>query len=390
MSTAPDLPEPLAPPAPYLRPIAPGDSPIAFDEALRAAAPRLRRYAARRLGDLHEAEEVVQETLLRACQHQAGFATEDDLMAWSTVVSGRLVIDRLRLRSRSVVVPEIPESARTGRDTADVVVARDEARAALDALEAMPARQAAVLWAREVEGLSYDDIAERFDLSEPTVRSLLHRARRTLRREYAARGGTLPAVGILVAIAPWRDGLHYVDKLRAVAKQSLAPAATSLAALSVIGAAAVFVMPGGGTGTQRIPAVAISPTHTAAAATTTTGVTATPSHGGAPKLAASAAGGASGGGTGPTHHDVGDLIGKAAPHRCVRNQGSRADTQTGINCAAPDPTAPVFVVRVPVPKNPVISREVGISSDRVDCRKLPDSTISRCVQGSQTPPARTP
>src|SRR5439155_1125556 len=85
----------------------------------------------------------------------------------------------------SAAVPELPPGSRAARDTADVVVARDEARIALDALEAMPSRQASVLWAREVEGLSYDEISERYGLSEPTVRSLLHRARRTLRREYA-------------------------------------------------------------------------------------------------------------------------------------------------------------------------------------------------------------
>jgi RNA polymerase sigma-70 factor (ECF subfamily) len=176
--------------------------PAIFDEALRRAMPRLRRYASRRLIDQHEAEEVVQEALLRAFQHREQLATEDDLMAWLTVVTGRLTIDRLRVRGRMTPVAELPAGSRASRDTADVVVARDEARIALDALEAMPSRQASVLWAREVEGLSYEDICDRFDLTEPTVRSLLHRARRTLRREYADRGGTLPAMG-LVALAPW-------------------------------------------------------------------------------------------------------------------------------------------------------------------------------------------
>src|SRR3954469_16804162 len=228
MSTAPDLPDPLlawperAAGVPESLPGAVAQPVIGLEEALRRAAPRLRRYATRRLRDAHEAEEIVQEALLRACQHRSGFATEDDLMAWSTVVTGRLVIDRLRLRTRSVSVAEGPDHARLGRDTADVVVARDEARAALDALEAMPSRQAAVLWSREVEGLTYDEIAERFGLSEPTVRSLLHRTRRTLRREYAARGGTLPVAGLVFLLAPWRTPLQRLARLQTVAKQSLA------------------------------------------------------------------------------------------------------------------------------------------------------------------------
>jgi RNA polymerase sigma-70 factor (ECF subfamily) len=142
-----------------------------FEEVVRRLTPRLQRYATRRLGDRHEAEELVQEALLRAFDHRDELQTEEDVAAWSTCVTGRLVIDRLRVRGRSTSMAEVPEGTRVGRDTADVVVARDEARLALDALDAMPPRQAAVLWAREVEGLAYDEIGDRFGMSEPAVRS---------------------------------------------------------------------------------------------------------------------------------------------------------------------------------------------------------------------------
>jgi RNA polymerase sigma-70 factor (ECF subfamily) len=213
-------------------PEAPAEEIVDFDDALRAATPRLQRYAARRLLDQHEAEEVVQEALLRAFQHRDTLRTEDDLMAWLTVVTGRLVIDRLRVRGRMTPVAELPAGSRAARDTADVVVARDEARLALDALEAMPTRQASVLWAREVEGLSYDEISERYGLSEPTVRSLLHRARRTLRREYAVRGGTLPSLG-LVAFAPWLRGLRLASRLRDAARKTTGAAAVTATGLAV-------------------------------------------------------------------------------------------------------------------------------------------------------------
>ena len=247
MTTAPDLPVPVdaaavpaqaAPERPPLAlvPALPGaataDDIVDFDEALRAACPRLQRYAGRRLQDTHEAEEVVQEAMLRAFTHREMLRTEDDLMAWLTVVTGRLVIDRLRVRGRMTPVAELPVGSRAMRDTADVVVARDEARMALDVLEAMPTRQASVLWAREVEGLSYDEISERYDLSEPTVRSLLHRARKTLRREYAERGGTLPSLG-LVAFAPWLRGLRFAARLRDAAKKTTGAAAVTATSLAV-------------------------------------------------------------------------------------------------------------------------------------------------------------
>lgn len=234
MTTQPELPDvaPLpARPLLYVAP-APAESDVDFDGFVRAYEGRLRRLVMRRIGDLCEAEEITQETLLRAYQHRASFATEDELMAWSTVVAQRLVIDRVRVRGRSVAVAEVPETARMGRDTADIVVARHEARAALESLEAIPTRQAAILWAREVEGLHYEEIAERFGITEPAVRSLLHRGRKALRKEFKDRTGSLPLNG-LVPFAPWLLALKAAGRMRGAAKAAAKSTATAAAALSV-------------------------------------------------------------------------------------------------------------------------------------------------------------
>jgi RNA polymerase sigma-70 factor (ECF subfamily) len=239
VSTAQDLPglygEPLAVPAaapPALR-LVPAQ-PLDFDDAVRRVRPRLHRYAIRRLGDAHEAEELIQEALLRAYTHREQLLTEEDLSAWTTVVTGRLVIDRLRVRGRSTSVADVPEGSRVGRDTADVVVARDEARTALDALDAMPTRQASLLWAREVEGKSYDELCTQFAMTEPAVRSVLTRARKALRREYELRGGTVP-VGGLAVLAPWIAGLSWADKLRKAANKLTAPAVLGAAGIAALG-----------------------------------------------------------------------------------------------------------------------------------------------------------
>lgn len=243
MSTAHDLPglygEPLGAPAvvpPALR-LVPAPLPeqrLDFDDAVRRLRPRLHRYAIRRLGDAHEAEELVQEALLRAYTHREQLHTEEDLAAWTTVVTGRLVIDRLRVRGRSTSMADVPEGSRVGRDTAEVVVARDEARTALDALDAMPVRQAALLWAREVEGKSYEELCQQFAMTEPAVRSVLTRARKALRREYELRGGTVP-VGGLAVLAPWAAGLTWADKLRRAAHRLTAPAVLGAAGIAALG-----------------------------------------------------------------------------------------------------------------------------------------------------------
>ena len=256
MTTQPELPD-IAPlparPILYVAP-APAESDVDFDGFVRAYEARLRRLVMRRIGDLCEAEEITQETLLRAYQHRASFATEDELMAWSTVVAQRLVIDRVRVRGRSIAVSEVPESARLGRDTADIVVARHEARAALESLEAIPTRQAAILWAREVEGLHYEEIAERFGITEPAVRSLLHRGRKALRKEFKDRTGSLPLNG-LVPFAPWLLALKAAGKVRGAAKTIARSSVTGAAALSLSALVAVTGIGPFGAGTDHAPAM---------------------------------------------------------------------------------------------------------------------------------------
>ena len=127
-------------PAPEASPAGQPLDDIDFDDFVRRHGMRLRSLVLRRIGDPSDAEEITQETLLRAYTHRHSFTVENELIAWSTVVAQRLVIDRLRVRGRFVAVAEVPEAARLGRDTADIVVARQEARTALDALRGDPER----------------------------------------------------------------------------------------------------------------------------------------------------------------------------------------------------------------------------------------------------------
>jgi RNA polymerase sigma-70 factor (ECF subfamily) len=397
MTTAPDLPlrgqpaplpygltsygepayaEPVRPPLALVPPARESDDPSvdltdpgAFDDALSRAIPRLRRYASRRLFDAHEAEEVVQEAMLRAFQHREELATEDDLMAWLTVVTGRLTIDRLRVRGRMTPVAELPAGARTGRDTADVVVARDEARIALDALEAMPARQASVLWAREVEGMSYDDIGERYGLSEPTVRSLLHRARRTLRREYSERGGTLPTMG-LVALAPWLRGLRFAGRVRDVARRGGSAAAVAATGLAITAVAPLW-------GSAHAPAErAVPPMHGIVAKAHETDVRSTS----APAAAAAT----------PVHPVSSTHLATAPPAGGMTKIGnfhtSCGSHQVRVNCAAPKGNTLFVIVPGPV-KAPVGNgNAVGVSTNDISCKPVPETALTHCDPATKDQP----
>ena len=355
------VPGPACPPA------------LDFNDVVRRLTPRLQRYATRRLGDRHEAEELVQEALLRAYDHRAELTTEDDVAAWATCVTGRLVIDRLRVRGRSVSVAEVPEGVRVGRDTADVVVARDEARLALDALDAMPSRQAAVLWAREVEGLAYDEIGARFAMTEPAVRSVLSRARKTLRREFATRGGTLPAAG-LVALAPWVEGLTWADRLRRAAVRAAAPAALGVASLGVL--TGVLPVPFGSpaeTSPSSRPAVAIVD---AAAVRPAPAVT-------VPRAAAVAAPAATGRAAPPVvprserAAPTPGLVGQTGLNDTCLTAADRGAGVGGVGCAPP--TDYVLLVGPPLPADVAGIDRVALATDEQDCSVVPTTALTTCT-----------
>jgi RNA polymerase sigma-70 factor (ECF subfamily) len=358
-----------AQPTPRLRLVP--DVPLDFDDAVRRITPRLQRYARRRLGDAHEAEELVQEALLRAYKHGDQLLTEDDLIAWCTVVTGRLVIDRLRVRGRSTCVADVPEGSRVGRDTAEVVVARDEARMALDALDAMPARQAAVLWAREVEGQAYDEIGKRFGMTEPAVRSILTRARKALRKEYASRGGTLPVAG-LAALAPWVSGLRFADRVRGAATRLAAPAAIGAMALGLVGGALYSpLFHPDLQGPSRVQAVVSSsvgkPAVVSAPAAPVVRAVAVRPAAAAPARPARV----------PTILQDGPL--KAA---CLADpaEGAGAGNES---CGSQKDSASLYVNQS-LPDNPTGIRDVGVESDKFKCTYIPTTPVTTCTATPST------
>ncbi len=342
------------------------DETLDFEAAVTRLRPRLQRYAARRLGDQHEAEELVQEALLRACRQ--GLRTEDELAAWCHVVISRLVLDRLRVRGRTVSVSDVPEGTRRHRDTADIVVARDEARIALDALDAIPARQASVLWAREVEGASYAEIGDRFAMTEPAVRSVLTRARKALRSEYATRGGTLPYAGLGV-LAPWAALRDLSFLHRAASRMST----LGVAALGVTALGGLLLLPSPPATADSSPrtttpiAEASAPVPPAAIARHATVA--------ASRSAASAAGSRAmarteTGTTTPT-------VLTPLAHFCPT--GTSGAGAGGSDCV-PARTAYVYVT-TSVHAGPVDVHEVGVRTNDYDCAHFPTTPVLSCRNG---------
>jgi RNA polymerase sigma factor (sigma-70 family) len=383
VTTQPELPDVAALPArPALRlATMPAEPDVDFDGFVREYEARLRRLVMRRIGDLCEAEEITQETLLRAYQHRASFASEDELMAWSTVVAQRLVIDRVRVRGRSVAVAEVPEGARLGRDTADIVVARHEARAALESLEAIPTRQAAILWAREVEGLHYEEIAERFGISEPAVRSLLHRGRKALRKEFKDRTGMVPLNG-LAPFAPWLLALKAAGKVRGAAKPVSRPTVSAAAALSltalVVSGLGAFHGGSSGAGGVRIDTAPGGATHITRILEPTAAVE---------RIGASALApyGRSG-----TRGATAAHVGNSEPVLPITPKGKACLGELCAGVRGFEYSG--ATIEIVLPENPALDHPIVVTTDNVDCKTtgLPSSGPVRCTQNAHSPDPEDP
>jgi len=161
--------------------------PSAFDELYRRYFGRLHRFCQRHTRDVHEAEEIAQEAFVRALRSMGSLTGERRFYPWMTVIAKRITIDRHRKLSRLELTEE-PELGAVDPDLDHLFDAVDAGHVR-DALAQVGPRHREVLLLREAEGLSYAEIGERLEVPVTTVEALLHRARKALRREFAAVGG---------------------------------------------------------------------------------------------------------------------------------------------------------------------------------------------------------
>ena len=169
---------------------------VRFEEEVLELADQVYRVARRLVSTREEAEELVQETYVRAFRNWKSFTPGTNLRAWLFRILTNLNIDRGRREQRTPQTQPIEEGDyflynRLEEDGAgedeERVVERLSQDAIVQALSAVPHNFRDVIVLVDIGDFSYQDAAQILDVPVGTVMSRLHRGRRILKRELAER-----------------------------------------------------------------------------------------------------------------------------------------------------------------------------------------------------------
>jgi RNA polymerase sigma-70 factor (ECF subfamily) len=177
--------------------------PEAYDEIFARYRPLAERVCMRILGDREDAQEAVQETMLRVLRGLPVFNGRYQLQAWIARIATNVSVDMVRARGRrpqqSGGLHDLGEDAVTdaAMDPERLVEQILERERVLSILDEIPPHHREALVLREFEGRSHEEIGDALGVSPAQAKALIHRAKSTFRRAWGEeRHG-------IAAFLPW-------------------------------------------------------------------------------------------------------------------------------------------------------------------------------------------
>lgn len=157
-----------------------------FHEQVFPIRHKLYRFALRITGSVHEAEDVVQEVLEKVWK-TAPEQTENvqNWEAWCMTLTRNRSLDKTRSQSlrRTTPLEGVTEQKSLSINPAQATERNDLVDRVKRMMQQLPEKQKLVMHLRDIEELSYEEIAESLAISLDQVKVSLHRARKTIREK---------------------------------------------------------------------------------------------------------------------------------------------------------------------------------------------------------------
>lgn len=170
-----------------------GDT-AAFAELVRRYESKVFRLGLKMLRNEQDAEDVLQETFVNVYRHLDDFRGDAEFSTWIYRIATNASLMRIRSRRPTASLDEPADSGDSPGDpasprelvdwsaTPEEVLLNGETRSQMDAaLARLPATLRSVFVLRDIQGLSVAETAHALNISEPNVKTRLHRARLALR-----------------------------------------------------------------------------------------------------------------------------------------------------------------------------------------------------------------
>ena len=202
----------------------------AFEELHRRYVASIYRLVRRKLGDALLAEDIAQETFMKALRMMDRVDDSFNFGGWVHTVARNLCFDELRRRQRDLRADGVEEeegellanlpSTSKSFDPVLVQESNEMRRQVWVVAQRLPEKYRLVLTLRELQDLSYRQIARTLKMSESAVETLLYRARLRFKEEYvAAEGeGDLTHADAVPLLAPYLAGKLRRNQAEAVRK----------------------------------------------------------------------------------------------------------------------------------------------------------------------------
>jgi len=154
-----------------------------MDKFILPYRDKIYRFVLRMVRNEFDADDIMQELAIKIWKNREKFAELDNKEAWSMTVARNLAIDKIRntKKRRHMDITEAYDLSDDNRDPYENLVANDTSQILKKWMDKLPEHQRTTLHLREIEGMTYKEIAKICEMSLEQVKSNIFRGRKALK-----------------------------------------------------------------------------------------------------------------------------------------------------------------------------------------------------------------